>query len=111
MPKAFTLGYAPISFGVLLPRHGSFVAKLTNEDGDWAPGTTIVLNFYADATDPDDAPTHSWPATITGADADWNVPAADVADVILEAPQEARLIHTIPPAEPLVWGIGELDIR
>jgi hypothetical protein len=69
-----TLGARPDGLTVRLTTGADFIATLTNQSGDWAEGATITLVFS-------DTEETVWPATITGADAAFNVDKA-IADTI-----------------------------
>lgn len=112
MAKAFTMGNKPISFGVLLTRHGSFNSSITYDDpSGWPVGSTIALSFYEDPEDPDDAPITTWEGEITDAIAVWAQSVAEVTALILQNPQEARLIYTPSAGEPAVWAVAEIEVK
>jgi hypothetical protein len=104
-----TLGLQPLDVNVVLARGAAFVAELEVTSGTWPVGTAISLVFSTS----DDSVTPSgltWPATVAGTTAAWDVAAADVTAVIAAGARYARLLYTEGAAAPLLWGKGEVRV-
>lgn len=100
-----TLGFEPYPIQVNLARDSDFTATIrTAGDDPWPTGTTIELRFAASES----ASPVVWAATVSGQDASWNVPAADVADVVDSRARHARLIYGTDNGESWLWGRGRV---
>ena len=102
------LGRVPDQVVVHLQPDADFVCRLTRADGDdWEPGTSIalVLTGMKDRT-----AAITWGAVIAGPDAEWAVPAAQVAAVCAAAPQQARLMYDDGAAGPVLWAKGTVRV-
>jgi hypothetical protein len=97
-----TLGLQPISLDVALPSDGDFVAALV-ADQPWPAGVTIELRFSV----PEQASV-VWTATIAGARASWDVPAAQVQVLADRDPTGVRLRYRDPDGSVLPWGRGRV---
>lgn len=94
-----TLGARPDLLTVVLVTGADFIATLTNQAGPWAEGATVALVFS------DDAAT-TWAATITAADATFNVDKA-IADAIPHR-TKAELHYTLGAVDQ-VWARGSVS--
>lgn len=101
---AFALGTQPEKLTIQLSPRSDFVAVIQRSDGqDWAAGTEVFLEFET-TTDP-----ISWPATISGTDASWNVDEADVDTLIATRPRKARLWY-VEGEVRLLWAAGGVKV-
>lgn len=108
---AVTFGWEPLEFVVALSRGGDFVFTLESQINGaatpWPAGIGIELRFST--TTPDEDPTPIvWPATITGTNASWDVPATSVAAVLDAPARYARLRYTEADGSKLVWMRGNV---
>lgn len=94
-----TLGARPDGLTVLLTTGADFIATLTNQSGNWTTGATVSLVFAT-------TPTTTWAATITGADAAFNVDKA-AADLIPHR-TKAELRYTAGAVDQ-VWARGTVS--
>lgn len=95
-----SLGFEPIPIEVRLARDSDFVAALVAEGG-WPAGARIDLVFTLDGS------TTTWPATIEGDTAAWQVPAAEVATLLASRARQARLHYQDDSGgATLLWGVG-----
>lgn len=96
----FTLGNTPQDMVVQIAEGADFVSTIRRDDGDWPDGIVIELRI-GDTT---------WPSTIVGDEARWNVDKDIVAPVLDNAFAPARLYYIDGDTE-LLWAKGGLDIR
>lgn len=96
---AISLGLDAEQLIVRLDPDCDFVSALV-ATSDWAVGTSITLLLGTPAVE--------WDAIITGARADWSVPAATVAAWLASTTdRDVRLRYTTPDAE-LIWARGRV---
>lgn len=103
MRVAINLGYIPQRLTVTLVEGGDFVSALVASVA-WPTGTGIELRLSGGT-----AGTVTWPATVAGTRADWEVPAVDVQDVIDAKASTAQLVYTEPDGTVLIWGEGSIN--
>lgn len=108
------LGTTPDDLEVELARGADFVATLRNIDPataddptptpvNWPAGSVVELQLG-------NAPTlTTWTATINGADATFNVPAATVTTFLDTGQRDARLYHRRTGVPPVCWATGRVD--
>ena len=99
---AINLGNEPEQLRVVLSADGDFLSTLISCDG-WPEGAVISLKFVAPSGDV----AASWPATIDGDRAYWDVPAADVAEVIEAKARVVRLHYVDGEGNDLLWARGQ----
>ncbi len=100
------LGFVPIDCTVALSAGGDFSQTLTATP-PWPAGTAVELHF---SPTPAEGPsTIVWPATISGANATWNVPAVSVA-AVLNAQALYVTIHYVTSIGTLVWMVGRVRV-
>lgn len=100
-----TLGADVDDLTVRLTRGADFHTTLRNTDGPWPTGTTISLRFGPTST-----PTHTWDATITGADAVFDIDKTDVDAVLAASTPKARLYYVNGDIE-MCWAAGQVSVR
>ena len=93
---SFTLGAEVEKMTVVLSVDADFFATLRNRDGVWDPAAVIQLRFHGGPT---------WTATISGADAVFEVDKAVVAPVITARISKASLYYTQGASE-ILWASG-----
>lgn len=98
---AIALGWKPPKLTVNLNSDGDFIAELISDTGDYPPDTEISLVFL-----PAGAPPIVWPATVSGASAQWEVPKVDVA-VVLDADPISAKLHYGNGVRDIVWYRGD----
>jgi len=103
---AVTLGLVPFDLNVELAADADFASTITNNVGNWAVGTVIELRLSASSSG--STPT-VWPATITGANASWEVNKSSVATALAAGVSYARLHYIDAAAEDLLWGKGRVN--
>lgn len=101
---AINLGYVPLRLTVTLAEGGDFVSALVSSVA-WPAGTGIELHLSGGT----DAMV-TWPATIAGVRADWDVDNSEVQDVIDGKYSTARLIYTESDGTVLIWGEGSVRV-
>lgn len=99
------LGTIPENLRVHLAADADFVASMTSTTGTW-PGTGVTLELI----DPMGTVVASWPATISGAVASWDVDAAEVAPVVAAGVRTARLHYTDSAGSDLLWARGSVTV-
>lgn len=99
------LGTIPETLRVYLASDADFAASMTSTTGTW-PGTGVTLKFIG----PAGTVVASWPATIAGAIAAWDIPAAQVAPVVAAGVRLARLHYTDKNGNELLWAKGSITI-
>jgi hypothetical protein len=87
-----------------LSRYGDFVNEIISNTGAWPD--TAELEYQFEAVNSSTVTT--WPATITGALATWNVDKADVATLLASGVTEYRLIYTENDYD-LDWFRGQIE--
>lgn len=93
----FTLGYTPEKFRLVITAGSDFYAPLTRSDGvPWPAGCQLVLDFDNGTT---------WPATLQGANATWDVDQDDVDALIATRPRKVRLWY-VEGETRLLWAQG-----
>lgn len=97
-----TLGAVPEELTVLIPKQGIFTAALVNDDGSWPAGAEITLRFGDDTDDV------TWPAVITGAEAEWARTPTECAAVLALPRAWAALLYSVDGAEPVLWAKGRV---
>lgn len=102
--SSVALGAPPIPLTVYLTNDGDFNATLTANPA-WPDNADIELRFAT----ADDTVVDTWPATITGADAVWAVPAVDVAAIITAKALKAS-VHYTTSTVAVVWMRGRAEI-
>lgn len=99
-------GYQPFEFTLPLSSGSDYSFTLQSTPA-WPTGTSIELRF---ATDIDESkstvPVVVWPATITGANATWNVAASNVQIVLDTQARYVKLRYIDSSVNTLVWGKG-----
>lgn len=103
-----TFGWVPLEFTVALARGSDFVFTLI-ADPTWPAGIAIELRLSVTGPGENPSPT-VWPATISGSNASWDVPAAAVGAVIDTGVRFARLRYREPDGSALVWMKGGVRI-
>lgn len=99
------LGLVPLPLTVTLAEGGDFVSALVASE-DWPVGIGIELRLTGGTEG-----TVTWPATISGDRADWDVPAADVQEVIDADASAAQLLYSESDGTVLLWGKGIVHVR
>lgn len=90
-----SLGSDPDSLEVDVALKGDFVTNLVRTDGvDWAAGTVFTLVIGED-------PEFTWPTTLDGPRAGWNVDKATVNEMINSGQREAWLYYKVGDYELL----------
>lgn len=102
---AISLGNAPEDLRVELSADGDFLSTLISCDGEWPEGVAITLKFATLSGDE-----VSWPATIDGDRAYWDVPAADVAEVVAANTRLVRLHYADAEGNDLLWARGNVVV-
>lgn len=92
-----TLGYQPETLRLILVAGADFTSTLTNRDGDWSPTCVIELRL-------DDGT--SWPATISGDTATWDIDKVAV-DQVIAGVRKVALFYTDGAAD-LCWAKGSV---
>lgn len=102
------LGTDPDSLIVVLPKNADFKATLRNITSptdhtpvNWPAGTAIQLRFGSSATPV------MWAATVTGADAVFNVDKAVVAPLRASETKVARLYY-VNGTDDILWAEGDI---
>jgi hypothetical protein len=105
------LGFDPGTLTVYLTPWGDFWAELDRIDpatGDflaWDDGTGIELHFFASLTETE--PEAVWAASISGYQATWHVPKAQViTDALDPVNDTVRLIYLPAAGGELLWEEG-----
>lgn len=91
-------------FTLLLASDGDFVTRIIAPI-DWPSDTRIDFELSSSTTD-----LATWPATITGAEASWTIPAAEVNTLIVAKVSRAQLAYYPPAGGRLVWGRGDVHV-
>lgn len=100
------LGSVPDTLIVELAYGGDFIQTLQSTVA-WDDGVAIELRFSANSDDPVGA--YTWPATISGVFATWDVVSTTVALVLNAGASYARLVYTDGSGDVMVWAIGRVD--
>lgn len=103
MTAPVALGMSPIPITVTLPLDADFVCQFVAEE-DWPDSSGVELRFHTNSAD--DAPVATWPATISGQNASWDVDSTVVQLVIDAAAFLVRLHYIEPDGTDLLWGRG-----
>lgn len=98
------LGFTPLSLMVSLASGGDFVAALVYSRG-WPAGIDIQLVLSGGS-----AGQVTWNADIDGSRASWDVPAADVQELIDTQVSTARLVYTEADGTALLWAKGVVRV-
>lgn len=100
----------PLSFGskprpgtLYLSRYGNFVTELISSTGSWPDYAALEFRFIPSNS----FVWTSWPATIDGAIASWNVDKDDVATVLSLGSASYRLFYT-EGIYDLEWSKGSI---
>lgn len=101
---AINLGYVPQRLTVTLAEGGDFVSALV-ASVTWPPGTGIKLQLSGGT-----AAMVTWPATVSGVRADWDVDNSVVQGVIDGKYSTAQLIYTESDGTVLIWGEGSVRV-
>jgi hypothetical protein len=100
------LGSVPDTLVVSLAYGADFLQTLL-APSNWDDGVSIELHFSAN---PDAAvASFTWPATITGVSATWDVVASTVALVLNTGASYARLVYTDASGDVIVWATGRVN--
>jgi hypothetical protein len=100
------LGSVPDTLVVQLAYGADFLQTLQAPSA-WDDGVSIELHFSAN---PDAAvASFTWPATISGALATWDVVAATAALVLNAGAMYARLVYTDASGDVMVWAAGRVN--
>lgn len=103
MKGPLTFGFIPEPGTMYLNRYSDFVSEIISETGSWPDGAAIEFRYL-----PGNVTTWiTWPATIIGATASWDVPAVDVAALLASGVTEYRLFYAVGGAE-LEWSTGQV---
>jgi hypothetical protein len=105
------LGIDPYDLLIPLSPNGNFVQVIEQTDDagaplDWLVGEVLELLFPQTGD--------IWQAMLTGNEAEWNVPAADVATLLAALPvgnAEVSLLYTYGATGPLEWAKGQVIRR
>lgn len=101
IPLAF--GFVPIPGTMFLNQYSDFVTEIISDAGSWPDGCSIEFRFQPSNT----TTWTTWPATITGATASWDVLPADVATLVATQPNTYRLFYILGDSE-LEWSYGQV---
>jgi hypothetical protein len=104
---AIIAGFTPYDFLVPLHKDSRYEWAMTRQAGPWPDGMGIELWFTPPGVD--DAPV-VWPATLSGPDAYWDQPLADVRAVLHGRLTVARLFEVPAAGEPLIWMRGRVSV-
>ncbi len=99
---AIGLGLRAQDLVVALYRGGDFVSALLS-DTPWPSGTAITLELYGGTG------SIVWPATVSGARADWDIHVAGVAAVLDAGHRYARLNYSTSAGDQVIWAQGRID--
>lgn len=100
---SLTFGFNPEPGTMYLNQYSDFVTEIISETGSWPDGAAIEFRYL-----PSNVTTWiTWPATITGATASWDVPAVDVAALLASGVTQYRLFYAVGSME-LEWSIGQV---
>lgn len=103
MSGPLTFGTTPRPGILYLSRYGDFITELISSTGSWPDYAALDFRFM-----PSNSSTWtSWPATIDGAIASWNVDKDDVAAVLSLGAGSYRLFYTEGTYD-LEWSKGSI---
>lgn len=102
---AINLGYIPQPLTVTFVEGGDFVCALLSSE-PWPAGIGIELVLSGGTVG-----TVTWPATVAGIRADWDIPAAEVDELIDGEASTARLIYREADGTTLIWARGKVHAR
>jgi hypothetical protein len=98
-----SFGYVPAPGVMYLSQYSDFVTEIISNTGSWPGGAVIEFRFL-----PSNMATFTtWPGTITGATASWDVSAADVAQILAGGADQYQLMYTANSI-PLEWSKGQI---
>jgi hypothetical protein len=86
-----------------LSQYSDFVTEIISNTGSWPGGAVIEFRFLLSNS----GTWITWPGTISGATASWDVAAADVATLLTTGLDEYRLMYTANSI-PLEWSKGRV---
>ncbi len=103
MSSPLVFGFVPKPGTMYLNQYSDFVSEIISVSGSWPDGAAIEFRYL-----PNNVTTWTtWPATITGATASWDVPAVVVAALLASGVTQYRLFYAVGGAE-LEWSSGPL---
>jgi hypothetical protein len=106
MVNELVLGSKPEKLKVNLVVGADVVTVIQRKDGlEWDPATDLYVEFDYGTEHPKD----SFPATIDGLDARFEIDAIDVAGIIERKPKRARIWYELGELR-LLWASGEVVV-
>ena len=98
-------GFEPYPIEVILARDSVFSSAIV-ADEPWPSGVGAELRF----TSVSGSPPVVWPATVTAETFSWDIPAAQVAEVLDGGAVHARLVYVTEMGTPILWGRGRTRV-